>query len=555
MKKALLLIITLSSSFLFGQTRKNQFALDPTSNSHSVYIRFKTDQLVNSSLQFKTQNPIATFFEENAISIVEGLDIDEQRFNELEKISLSLGNGDQSVKNLKNIYLLQISNQNPNHLEKLAQKLESFNEVEYVSFISNSPIQPPFIQNLVTTPDLEPNQGYLDASLGINARYAWSLGITGQNIDVTNIEYGFKKNHEMLVNLNHVQLESNATINPTLLDPTSTYHSYLDHGTAVASILASAQDGIGLTGTSFGLNRFVNYLEWTTNGYNRNAAVTRALNNASPGSIVMYEMQTGGYNNEYVPAEYNNVVWDLTKAATDAGIIVIAAAGNGNQNLDSEFYQPYMNRGNSGAIIVGAGSSNATHSRLSFSTYGSRLDLQGWGQNVLAAGYGSYATYDGDGNRTYTQFNGTSSATPVVASAAVLVQSYYHQQTGNYMTPAQIKELLISTATPQGGNTTQKIGPLPNVKTAIEKINQTLKITDVVRPLELKIYPNPANQILHIASTENNTFSYEIYNLIGQRILTGTTKDEIRVSDLSKGNYFIKITDGKRIVVEKFIKN
>lgn len=555
MKKALLLIITLSTSFLYGQSRKNQFVLDPHSPSHSVYIRFKTDQLVDSSLQLKAQHPLAAFFEDNSISIVEGLNLDENKLNELEKVSLSLGNGDQSIKNLKQIYLLQISNQQPEYLEKIAKKLESFNDVEYVSFIPHTPPQPPFIQQVVTTPDLEPNQGYLDQSVGINARYAWSLGVTGQNVNVINIEYGFKKNHEMLVDLDHVQLEQNATIHPSLTDPTSTYHSYLDHGTAVASILASAQDGIGLTGTSFGLNNYVNYLEWTTSGYNRATAVSRALNNTSPGAIVMYEMQTGGYNNEYVPAEYNNVIWDLTKAATDAGIIVVAAAGNGNQNLDDEFYEPYMNRGNSGAIIVGAGSSTAAHSKLSFSTYGSRLDLQGWGQNVLAAGYGSYATYDGDGNRTYTQFNGTSSATPIVASAAVLVQSYYHQQTGNYMTPSEIKALLVATATPQGGNTTQKIGPLPNVRAAIESINENLNIKDLVRPLELKIYPNPTNQILHLHATEKTALDYEIYSLVGQRISSGTTQDQVNVSSLPKGNYYIKISDGKRIVVEKFIKN
>lgn len=555
MKKTLLLVFTLAATFLIGQNRKNQFSIDSNADSHSVYIRFKSDNLITSSHQFKQQNSLASFFEDNSIRIIDRLNIDEQKLNELEKVSISLGNGNQSIKNLKNIFQLQIDNSSPEYLEKIAKKLESFEEVEYVSFVSNTPVQPPFIHTLVETPDLEPNQGYLDSTSGIDARYAWSLGITGQNVNVIDIEYGFKKNHEMLVNLDNVQLESNATIHPSLIDPTSSYHSYLDHGTSVASILASSQDGIGLTGTAFGLNNYVNYLEWTTNGYNRTSAVTRALNNASPGDIVMYEMQTGGQNDQYVPAEYNNVIWDLTKAATDAGIIVIAAAGNGNQNLDSEFYAPYMNRGNSGAIIVGAGSNTIAHYKLNFSTYGSRLDLQGWGQNVLAAGYGSYATYDGDGNRTYIYFNGTSSATPVVASAAVLVQSYYHQQTGNYMTPTEMKNLLVATATPQGGNITQKIGPLPNVRAAIENLNETLKITDIVQPLEVKIYPNPANQILYISSAENNMLNYEVYNIIGQRILSGKTKDQIRVSDLAKGNYFIKITDGKRIVVEKFIKN
>ena len=555
MKKTLLLIIALGSTFLFGQDRKNQFSLDPNADSHSVYIRFKTDGLVNSSKQLKQNLQITSFFEENSIQIIDRLNLDETKLNELEKVSISLGNSNRSIKNLKNIFQLRVNDLSPAYLERLAKKLESFEEVEYVSFISNSPIQPPFIKTLAVTPDLEPNQGYLNEALGINARYAWSLGITGQNVDVIDIEYGFKKDHEMLVNLDHVQLEPNVTINPYLSDPTSEYHSYLDHGSAVASVLASSQDGIGLTGTTSGISSYANYLEWTTQGYNRTAAVTRALNYASPGSIVMYEMQTGGQNNEYVPAEYNNVIWDLTKAATDAGIIVIAAAGNGNQNLDSEFYAPYMNRGNSGAIIVGAGSGTANRSKLYFSTYGSRLDLQGWGQNVLAAGYGSYATYDDDPNRTYTLFNGTSSATPIVASAAILTQSYYHQQTGNYMTPSEIREVLVQTASPQGGNRTQNIGPLPNVKTAIERINELLNITDIKQPLEIKLFPNPTSSILNFTSNETNSLSYEIYNYTGQKLLSGQSSSQINVGNLQKGNYLIKIYDGKRFVIEKFIKN
>lgn len=554
MKKALLLIITFSTTILFGQNRKNQFVVDPTSESHTIYIRFKSNQVDYSSLKLNHSSPLTSIFETYNIGIKNGLRLETSKLNELEKNSISLGNGNQSIQLLKNIYQLEIQDQSAENLIKIAQTLESFDEVEYVSFIQNKPIEPPFIKNISTTPDLESFQGYLDETSGINARYAWSIGVTGQNIDVIDIEYGLKKGHEMLVNLNHVQLESKS-INPLLSDPSSEYHSYLDHGTSVASILASTPDKIGITGTASGIKSYTNYLEWTSEGYDRIAAVTRAINNSTVGTIIMYEMQDGGQNNGYVPAEYNNVIWDLTKAATDAGIIIIAAAGNGSQNLDADFYIPYMNRGNSGAIIVGAGSSNTNHSKLNFSTYGSRLDLQGWGENVMAAGYGYYATYDNDPNRTYILFSGTSSATPIVASAAILVQSYYFLQTGKYLTPSEMRKLLVTTAIPQGGNTAQNIGPFPNVKAAIENLNKTLNITDQIEPLSAKIFPNPTNNILNVSTKENNNLSYEIFNLTGQLILKGNTKEQIQVGHLSKGTYIIKISDGKRLIVEKFIKN
>ena len=59
----------------------------------------------------------------------------------------------------------------------------------------------------------------------------------------------------------------------------------------------------------------------------------------------------------------------------------VATGGNGNQDLDSHPYLSYQARGDSGAIMVGAGSGNVNHRRLNFSNYGSRFDLQGWGKN------------------------------------------------------------------------------------------------------------------------------------------------------------------------------
>jgi subtilisin family serine protease len=255
------------------------------------------------------------------------------------------------------------------------------------------------------------------------------------------------------------------------------------------------------------------------------------------------------------------VIWDLTKAATDSGIIIIAAAGNGNQNLDDPFYATYNARGNSGAIIVGAGSPNTTHSKLSFSTYGNRVDVQGWGSNVLAAGYGSYQKYDNDNNRTYNYFSGTSSATPVVASAATLIQAYYHQATGQYLSPAAMKNLLISTGIPQGGTVAgQKIGPFPNVKNAILQLesNSFLKTkkTEIPLPLEIKIYPNPVTNYVTIHGSEGKKLDFEIINMYGQTVAKGSaaSDEKINTSNLAAGQYIINITEGPRRVVEKFTK-
>ncbi|UWX59258.1 S8 family peptidase [Chryseobacterium oranimense] len=523
--------------------------------SSNIYVCFSKD--VSSDKEALSKNPaLAEFVKTNDISFINDLGFSDKKIDEMMASSRANGNSGESVQKLKRIFRASLPFQSYEEAERTARTLEKFPEVEYVSVMSNTPIEPPFVKAFVATPDLESLQTYLNDNPGINAKYAWSRGITGQNIRIRDVEYGFYKTHEMLSNQNSIQLEPGYSPNSGLSG-----NNYRDHGTAVVSILGSVKDNIGLSGAAYSASEIKGYMEWTTVGYNRAAAVSRSINASQAGDIILYEMQTGGKDDQYCPAEYDSVIWDLTKAATDSGIIIIAAAGNGNQNLDDPFYASYMARGNSGAIIVGAGSPNTTHSKLSFSTYGNRVDVQGWGSNVLAAGYGSYQKYDNDNNRTYNYFSGTSSATPVVASAAILIQSFYRQTTGQYLTPAAMKNLLISTGIPQGGTVAnQKIGPFPNVKNAILQLegNSLLQSNkaEVPLPLEVNIYPNPVTNHITIHSNEGKKLNFEIINMQGRTIRKGSAlpDEKIRTEDLLPGQYIINITEGQRRVVEKFTK-
>ena len=151
------------------------------------------------------------------------------------------------------------------------------------------------------------------------------------------------------------------------------------------------------------------------------------------------------------------------------GVIVVEAAGNGSVNLD----QPGCNRlfdrsyRDSGAIIVGAGDPGQ-HARLSFSSYGSRVDVQGWGGSVTTAGYG--AAFDpGDIRQRYTHsFGGTSSASPIVTGAVLALQGALKARGLALATPAEIRETLVVTGTPQTG--TEHIGPLPDIRAALDRL-------------------------------------------------------------------------------------
>jgi hypothetical protein len=159
---------------------------------------------------------------------------------------------------------------------------------------------------------------------------------------------------------------------------------------------------------------------------------------------------------------------------------VVEAAGNGNVNLDQAACGTTFNRNvrDSGAIIVGAGGPPVSQDRqrLSFSSYGSRVDVQGWGRGVATTGYGdSYVNTDEPANHDFwytNSFSGTSSASPIVAGAVADLQGIALNRFHVPLTAFQLRQLLVDTGSPQLGNTAENIGPRPNLREAIHQMTE-----------------------------------------------------------------------------------
>ena len=69
----------------------------------------------------------------------------------------------------------------------------------------------------------------------------------------------------------------------------------------------------------------------------------------------------------------------------------------------------------------------------------------------------------------------------------------------------------------------------------------------------ISVYPNPANDIVNI--NVNGSFKYQVINSLGQVVRNGnaTNKAMIKVSDLNKGIYFLNITTGNQVNVQKVV--
>jgi hypothetical protein len=350
-------------------------------------------------------------------------------------------------------------------VEALIKKLAEDPEVEYAC-LAGVPAPPP------QTPDFTGQQDYQDpAPDGIDASYAWFFpGGDGAGIQVCDCEYGYNPTHE---DLPGVVAVSN-------LDGDLSVYKY--HGTSVLGVLGAVPDAKGMTGICHGAT----LLFASESGGHRTDCINDAIAALLPGDVLVLEMQV---DVPYKPAEHDPDVHAAVSTAVGSGIVVVAAAGNGDVNLttatnaDGNFiWDPSSpDYDDSGAIIVGAGDSTSganPHSKLDFSNYGTRVDCQGWGVDVVTTGTRSDGVadlYDGGANAKYrVSFGGTSSATAIVAGVVACLQGAAVQALGASLDPATVRALVSDPAngTPQVDSlaypaATYPIGPLPHLQRVI----------------------------------------------------------------------------------------
>ena len=377
-----------------------------------------------------------------------------------------------SSSNLLNYYVIQVSKNE--QAEILVEKLKQSSLIEDVYMKELENVTPPEVQmpKLFLNPYDDPrfeNQGYLkEAPYGINAPYAWGIkGGDGKGITFADMEYGWLLNHEDLEKQN-IELISGRNTD-----------AHAGHGTSVLGIVSAEDNQIGNIGIAPKATVKVVSQIRDDGSNNKADAILSAVNHLNAGDVLLLEAQSAyeGYRDKYLPVEVQPDVFDAIRTGTDKGIVIIEAGANGWNDLD-EFKdkdgKKVLNRNSkdfkdSGAIIVGAALSTVPHGRSWFSNYGSRIDVYGWGQNV--------DTTSADPSRSaknlYTSsFNGTSSASPIIAGAAVSIQSIAKEHLGKPYKPSELRDILSNpnTGTQSGEPSYDRIGVLPDLKAILLKL-------------------------------------------------------------------------------------
>jgi subtilisin family serine protease len=286
---------------------------------------------------------------------------------------------------------------------------------------------------------------------GSNAAAAWAAGAIGsRNVYVGIIDEGFQPNH--------VDLADQVWINPfdpvngrdddgngyvddvngydfangdnTVYDGTQSSNNTVDnHGTHVAGTIgAIGGNGRGVVGINWRVTLISGKFLGRTGGTTANAV--KAIDYFTDLKL-RHGLNIVATNNSWGGGGFSQALRDAIERANQAGILFIAAAGNNGANNDTTPNYPsnYTN-----ANVIAVASITSTGARSSFSNFGATtVDIGAPGSGIIST----------TAFNTYSNFSGTSMATPHVTGTAALYASVNPGASA-----AQIKNAILSSAVP-----------------------------------------------------------------------------------------------------------
>ena len=213
-----------------------------------------------------------------------------------------------------------------------------------------------------------------------------------------------------------------------------------------------------------------------------------------------------------------------------------------------------------------------------FSSYGPTLDgrmkpeISAPGYNVVSSvsswsdelsNYPAvYEAMSGGRRYTWARMSGTSMSSPAVTGIVALML-----QANPYLTVDQIREIIFTTA--RNDNMTGpliqndsmsirwghgKIDALRAVNAAYDKlsVSQAAEITP-----QLVVFPNPTADFVTVRTGSNMPQPVEIFTIDGRKVMQTTLSGEniIDLSSLSKGVYFLRVSNSSSIRTAKIVKN
>ena len=388
---------------------------------------------------------------------------------------------------------------------------------------------------------------------------AWDITQGSANITVAILDSGLKLDHpefagRMWINDDEV-LDGTDTDNNGYIDDLNWGWDFVNddnepqddcyHGTLVTGIgFATGNNRIGYAGVDWNCkimvckvtkeNCYGNYVWWSD-------AIYYAVDN---GANVIKMVGRG--------ESPSTLLENAVNYAYDNNVYVVVGAGSQN-SLITQYPAKYDN-----VLTIGATDPDDTRS-VGFDPGGSSSGGSNFGPELdfVAPGNFIYFVTDLQLNINYEEHaGGTSATSPLVAGVISLLLSINPNLTSN-----EIRTILEESSEDQVGDFEDTPGwdqyyghGRINAYNAVTHLLVGLdQITDIEN--NIIVYPNPTDGILTIRS-KTTIAQIEIYNQLGQLVFSIANENEIDISTISQGLYFIKVKDengnfGTKKVVKK----
>jgi len=479
----------------------------------------------------------------------------------------------------------------------LLVKYKQSNDYEYVKIGLNQSINETLDQfrnnpqveavelNYIYQAAIVPNDYYYDNQwyLGkIKAPQSWDIVSSSPDIIIAIVDSGIQINHpDLEANIwqnideipnNEIDDDKNGFIDdfngwdfinnkpdPSPKFEASFTESGVLHGTIVAGIAAAIGDNkYGVSGVTWQA-KIMPLRVLDDQGSGMASEVIRAIDYATANGADIINLSFVGFG-------YSQGLQDAIERAYRAGIVVVAAAGNEQEegegyNLDQTPMYPICYKGSQGEdIVVGVAATDTLDQKTGFSSFGSKcVDIAAPGVSIFTTSlFEPLKRIDGRTFNTYYDgyWSGTSMAAPMVSGAIALLETI-----NPYLNRDQIVSSLLT-----GSDNINRLNPVYINKLGAGRLNIERSVNNAISLLEVsnnKILVAPLTRhearvkIISYKGVKELEFLAFTENFRGGADVTagdinGNGQEEIIVSAGFSGGPQIRIFDKEGIVRGQF---
>jgi len=435
--------------------------------------------------------------------------------------------------------IYRVSFENYDSIYSLVNRLQNENYIEYAHPC-------PVYQKFSLPNDIQSRQNWVFQNISMDN--AWGLAGNNKNT-IAIVDDGVKIDHPDLniwtnpneIDSNKIDDDHNGFVDDIHgydvadkdNDPTPPVSQFWTHGTHTSGIAgAKTNNSFGVASVSYNTVSII-AVKCTT----QPAVLTHAedgLDYAISAGANTISMSWGGKDTSLYKTLHT-----LINAADKKNIILVAAAGNDGE--DSLNYPAGFDH------VIAVGSTGVNDIVSKSTNYGNYIDVMAPGDTIYSTVV--YSPY-------YGTLSGTSMSCPLVAGLCGLMLSVKPT-----LTPGQIEICLKTTA----DNIESKNNIKYKNKLGAGRINavnamQCAANNNIEKDIILsgvEIWPNPAQNILHISSSNSSKSNLQILDMMGRIVLytSFTNQVNIDLTSYTAGLYMVNAYNDNGITTSKFLKS